>query len=150
MPDEPIHGAKAGAIDAPRAALPDLGLLSVVAIGASAGGLEACQHFLDAMPVGHGIALILVQHLDPTHPSLMADLLAGHTEMTVSQAEDGTPISPDHLYVIPPGAYLSVKSGLLKLSEPGVRHGARMPSVRVRRHSSCPVPAPMAASGLFP
>ena len=127
MPDEPIHGAKAGAIDAPRAALPDLGLLSVVAIGASAGGLEACQHFLDAMPVGHGIALILVQHLDPTHPSLMADLLAGHTEMTVSQAEDGTPISPDHLYVIPPGAYLSVKSGLLKLSEPGVRHGARMP-----------------------
>ena len=54
------------------------------------------------------MAFILVQHLDPTHESMMVDLLAGHTSMTVRQATDGMPIERDHLYVIPPGTYLSV------------------------------------------
>ena len=52
------------------------------------------------------MAFILIQHLDPTHESMMVDLLAGHTSMTVRQATDGMPIEPDHLYVIPPGTYL--------------------------------------------
>ena len=49
------------------------------------------------------MAFILVQHLDPTHESMMVDLLAGRTSMTVRQATDGMPIERDHLYVIPPG-----------------------------------------------
>ena len=73
------------------------------------------------------MAFILVQHLDPTHESMMVDLLAGHTSMTVRQATDGMPIEPDHLYVIPPGAYLSVGNGALHLSQPQARHGARLP-----------------------
>ncbi len=73
------------------------------------------------------MAFILVQHLDPTHESMMVDLLAGHTSMTVRQATNGMPIERDHLYVIPPGSYLSVVGGDLRLSSPQARHGARLP-----------------------
>lgn len=99
----------------------------MVGIGASAGGLDACRKFVEAMPAGNGMAFILVQHLDPTHESMMVDLLAGHTAMTVCQAADGMAIEREHLYVIPPGAYLSVGGGVLRLSQPRARHGARLP-----------------------
>ena len=82
---------------------------------------------MDALPADNGMAFILVQHLDPTHESMMVDLLAGHTSMTVRQATDGMPIERDHLYVIPPGTYLSVGNGALRLSQPQARHGARLP-----------------------
>jgi two-component system CheB/CheR fusion protein len=73
------------------------------------------------------MAFILVQHLDPTHESMMVDLLAGHTSMSVLQATDGLLIEREHLYVIPPGTYLSVGNGALHLSQPEARHGARLP-----------------------
>ncbi len=73
------------------------------------------------------MAFILVQHLDPTHESMMVDLLTGHTSMQVSQATDGVPLERDRLYVIPPGTYLSVVNGSLHLSQPQARHGARLP-----------------------
>ncbi len=99
----------------------------VVGIGASAGGLDACRKLIEALPASNGMAFILVQHLDPTHESMMADLLADHTRMTVRQAADGALLEPDHLYVIPPGTYLSVGDGALHLSAPLARHGARLP-----------------------
>ncbi|MGA8399329.1 MAG: chemotaxis protein CheB [Stellaceae bacterium] len=99
----------------------------VVGIGASAGGLNACRELVEALPAGSGMAFILVQHLDPTHESMMVDLLAGHTSMTVRQATDGMPIARDHFYVIPPGTYLAVGNGALHLSQPLARHGARLP-----------------------
>ena len=82
---------------------------------------------MGALPAGNGMAFILVQHLDPTHESMMVDLLAGHTSMTVRQATDGMLIEREHLYVIPPGTYLSVGNGALHLSQPQARHGARLP-----------------------
>lgn len=99
----------------------------MVGIGASAGGLEACRKFLDALPAASGMALVLVQHLDPTHESMMVDLLADHTPLSVRQAVDGMPIESEHLYVIPPGAYLSVGGGVLHLVRPQAPHGARLP-----------------------
>ena len=99
----------------------------IVAIGASAGGLDACTRLISALPARTGMAFILVQHLDPNHESMMADLLAGHTAMSVQQAQEGAIIAPDHLYIIPPGSYLSVGAGKLHLSSPGARHGARLP-----------------------
>ena len=99
----------------------------IVAIGASAGGLDACTRLIDTLPASTGMAFILVQHLDPNHESMMADLLTRHTAMTVQQAADGDAIAPDHLYIIPPGSYLSVKAGKLHLSAPDARHGARLP-----------------------
>src|SRR6201987_3912614 len=99
----------------------------VVGIGASAGGLDAFRRLLAALPAGTGMAFILIQHLDPTHASMMVDLLAGHTPMKVQQAADGMPLEREHVYLIPPGAYLSVQGGALRLSEPRERHGARLP-----------------------
>src|SRR4051794_2154552 len=99
----------------------------IVGIGASAGGLNACSKLMDALPVSNGMAFILVQHLDPSRESMMVDLLAGHTSMTVRQATDGMLIEREHLYIIPPGTYLSVSNGVLHLSQPQARHGARLP-----------------------
>ena len=99
----------------------------VVGIGASAGGLEACTKLLSALPPENGMAFILVQHLDPTHESMMAELLAHRTSMAVVQATEGMPLERKHLYIIPPGSYLSVSNGALHLSQPQARHGARLP-----------------------
>ncbi len=133
MPDS--HARKAEAVrrrSSPRA-IPADGCLggtadfAVVGIGASAGGLDASRKLVSALPNNNGMAFILIQHLDPTHESMMVDLLAAHTSMTVRQATDGMPIEPDHLYVIPPGTYLAVGNDALHLSRPHARHGARLP-----------------------
>jgi two-component system CheB/CheR fusion protein len=99
----------------------------VVGLGASAGGLEALYKLFDALPDDTGMAFVVIQHLDPTHSSMMAGLLVGHTAMTVLEAADGMPIERDHVYVIPPGFYLSLRAGALRLTNPRERHGARMP-----------------------
>ncbi len=100
----------------------------IVAIGASAGGLEACRKLLDALPADNGMAFILVQHLDPSHASMMVDLLAGNTAMPVLQATDGMAIERERVHVIPPGVYLSVdEKAALRLSRPQERHGMRLP-----------------------
>jgi len=103
------------------------GAFPVVAVGASAGGLDTFRRFLDALPAGSGMAFILVQHLDPTHDSLLVELLTGHTSLTVVEAAEGMILEPEHLYVIPPGVYLGAKAGALHLSRPHERHGARLP-----------------------
>jgi len=99
----------------------------VVCLGASAGGLEAFTKLFTALAPDSGMAFVLIQHLDPTHESMMAPLLGSHTSMQVLQATDGMTIERDHVYVIPPRAYLSIKDGSLRLSVPRERHGARMP-----------------------
>jgi two-component system, chemotaxis family, CheB/CheR fusion protein len=99
----------------------------VVGIGASSGGLDACKKLVSALPADTGMAFILILHLDPTHESMMVDLLADHTRMTVQQAADGMPIEREHLYIIPPGSYLAEVDGVLRLSPPRDRHGARLP-----------------------
>ena len=100
---------------------------AIVGIGASAGGLDACRKMVRALPKNTGMAFILVQHLDPTHESMMVGLLTAFTSMSVVQATDGMLLERDHLYVIPPGAYLSVLGGAIHLSQPKARHGARLP-----------------------
>src|ERR1700679_4158314 len=113
---------RAGTLSSPPR---DPGEVPVVAIGASAGGLDACRKLVDALPAGNGMAFILVQHLDPTHESMMVELLAGHTSMIVCQATDGMKLEHDRFYIIPPGTYLSVAGDALHLSQPQARHGAR-------------------------
>ena len=99
----------------------------VVALGASAGGLEAFRKFFDALPAGTGMAFVLIQHLDPKHESLMVDLLTSHTAMKVQQVIDGVRVEREHVYLIPPGTSLAIEDGCLRLSKPVERHGARMP-----------------------
>ena len=112
--------------------------LPIIAIGASAGGLEVVSQLFDAIAsakvadeIGCAVlsdtAFILVQHLDPTHHSLLAELLTKHTTMTVVEATDGCPLAADHLYIIPPARYLSVHAGALQLSPPQAPRGSRLP-----------------------
>ena len=101
--------------------------ISIVAIGASAGGLDACRAFLNAMSAKTGMAFIFVQHLAPDHRSLIPGLLAGNTSMTVIEATHGMLIEPDHVYVIPPAAYLTVTGATLHLTRAPAPHGARLP-----------------------
>ncbi len=103
------------------------GKLTLVGIGASAGGLEALEKFFRAMPIDSGMAFALVLHLDPTHESHLVDLLRKHTEMPVSQVTDGVCIEANHVYVIPPAAYLATSGETLHLSEPIERRGLRLP-----------------------
>lgn len=99
----------------------------VVGLGASAGGLAALKEFFSAMPPDSGIAFVLIQHLDPAHRSLTAELLGRNTTMKVVQAEDQMPVEINHVYVIPPNKYLTIRDGVLHLSTPITRHGTRMP-----------------------
>src|SRR5271157_5117173 len=131
MPESHPHHAKA---DRPRWLQRPLSAsgradFPIVAIGASAGGLDACRKLLDALPATNGMAFIIVQHhLDPSHDSMMVDLLAGHTSMPVLLATEGMAIDRERVYVIPPGVYLSADdNGALRLSKPQARHGARLP-----------------------
>ena len=94
----------------------------IVAIGASAGGLEALRQFFQAMPADTGVAFLVVQHLDPKHASLTAELLAKETAMPVAQAVQGGRILPNHIYTVPSDQGLTVDKGRLRLS-PRVERG---------------------------
>ena len=87
----------------------------VVGIGASAGGLEAVSELIAELPASTGMAFLLVQHLDPRHESFLSEILAKKTALPVETAADGTILKPDHLYVIPPNAAMTVADGSLRL-----------------------------------
>src|SRR5687767_912455 len=87
----------------------------IVGVGASAGGLEAFTQLLEELPADTGMAFVLIQHLDPTHTSFLADALNKATAMTVTQAKDGEPVKPNHVYVIPPDADIAILHGALTL-----------------------------------
>ena len=86
----------------------------VVGVGASAGGLEAFRQLLAHVPANAGLALVLVQHLEPKRASLLSDALGRATGMAVAQAEDGVRVEPNRVYVIPPGAQMAIEKGILR------------------------------------
>lgn len=102
-------------------------VLPVVAIGASAGGLDACRAFLAALPEQTGFAFVFVQHLEPNHPSVIAELLSGKTHLAVEEAVHGAPLQPEHLYVIAPGSFLSIENGALHVQKPAGDERIRLP-----------------------
>lgn len=91
--------------------------LTVVGVGASAGGLEAFTDLVSHLPRTTGIAFILVQHLDPHHKSALPELLAGKTSIPVLQVHNDTRIEPDHIYVIPPNTLMQIRDRTLTLEE---------------------------------
>src|SRR5262245_51597473 len=75
----------------------------IVGIGASAGGLDAISHLLRATPLDTGMAFVIVQHLDPSHSSMLTEILGRSTRMPVVQISDQMTVEPNRVYVIPPG-----------------------------------------------
>ena len=100
----------------------------VIGIGASAGGLEAISQLLTKLPIDTGMALIVVQHLDPSHESLSTEILSRTTQMSVQEIKDGTQVQPNHVYIIPPNHNLAILHGVLSLMP---RPGTREPHMAV-------------------
>ncbi len=88
-----------------------------VAIGASAGGLEAIESFFSGMASDSGLAFIVIQHLSPDYKSLMKEILSKKTRMKVNRAEDGMLVLPDNIYLIPPKKNLTIFHGKLLLND---------------------------------
>ncbi|WP_298956375.1 chemotaxis protein CheB [uncultured Methylobacterium sp.] len=99
----------------------------VVGIGASAGGLEALREMLSRARAPTGMAFVIVQHLDPNHESMLAQLLDRHTDLEVLQCEGGERIDGDRVYIIPPGRGLAIQSGVLELTQFVQPRGLRRP-----------------------
>ena len=98
----------------------------VVAIASSAGGLRALETVLAALPPGFPAALTLVQHLDPRHRSLMADVLRRHTSLRVKQADHGDRIAVGTVFIAPPNKHLLVNpDGTMSLSDSELVHFVR-------------------------
>lgn len=87
----------------------------IVGIGASAGGLEAISALLKRLPEDIDMVFVLIQHLAPEHQSMLAELLARETVLTVSEITDGLKVEPNHVYVIPPNANLGIINKVLHL-----------------------------------
>ena len=100
----------------------------IVAIGASAGGLEAVSELLAAAAPHSGMAYIVVQHLDPTHESLLPEILAKKTTMEVVPASEGLTVEPDHVYVIPPNVTLTLQDDVLHLTPREAGPARHMPA----------------------
>ena len=97
--------------------------LATVAVGASAGGVEALQRLFAAMPADTGCAFVVLLHLAPDQPSHLVTVLERATTMPVCEAASGLALEPNHLYVLPPGAALGISGGRLELQalKPGSR-----------------------------
>ncbi|MBK5277439.1 MAG: histidine kinase, partial [Bacteroidia bacterium] len=91
-------------------------IFPVVGIGASAGGLEAFRKLLQAIPENSGMAYVLVQHLDPSHESMLPDLLQKVTTIPVLEIADDIRVEPNHIYVIPSNKMMVANDGVLQLT----------------------------------
>jgi two-component system CheB/CheR fusion protein len=121
-----LKTAEGSKSDKPSATLPEKSFL-MVGIGASAGGLLALETFFKSMPSDSQIGFVIVQHMDPTHKSLLSELLQKHTKMEVKEAEDGVKVKANHVYIIPPNKDMALFNGKLQLSDPKDVRGQRKP-----------------------
>src|SRR4029078_7484580 len=98
-PDDNMRGAQAGAKEP---------AVLVVGVGASAGGISALEGFFQALRSPSGLVFIVVQHLDPNHDSIPARQIAKTSNIPVIEIEAGTTVEPDHVYVAPPNATVTL------------------------------------------
>jgi len=99
----------------------------IVGIGSSAGGLEALQELFTNMPSDTGMGFVAVSHLDPSHVSILPELLKKCTTMPVYQAKDEMAVQPNNVYVIPPNKTMGILHGKLLLLDIREPHGLRLP-----------------------
>jgi two-component system, chemotaxis family, CheB/CheR fusion protein len=97
----------------------------IVGIGGSAGALEALVQLLGVLAPNTGMGFVFIQHLDPTHESMLADILKRSSKIPVHEARDRMPVLPDHLYLVTPNKDLMIANGVLRVmprSEPPALH----------------------------
>ena len=102
------------------------GAYDIIAVASSAGGLSALLSIFSHLPEDFPAAIVVVQHLDPRHPSLMADILRRRTHLAVKQAQDGDRVEEGHIYIAPPDRHLLVNSDrTLSLTQTELVHFVR-------------------------
>jgi two-component system chemotaxis response regulator CheB len=98
----------------------------VVAVAASAGGLQAISQLLSSLPADFPATILIVQHLDPRHRSLMAQILSRRTPLKVQEAVEGGRVSPGCVLIAPPDRHLLLNpDGSLSLSQSELVHFVR-------------------------
>ena len=113
-------------VDAPAKARDGLPAFDVVALAASAGGLRALSRVLTDLPTGFPCAVVVVQHLDPRHRSLMADILNRRTSLHVREAVDGEALCSGRVYIAPPDRHMLVNAdGTISLTQTTLVHFVR-------------------------
>ncbi len=100
---------------------------AIAAVGASAGGLEALENLFAHTPLESGIAFIVISHLEPSHSSVLPELLQRVTKLKVLQIIDEVKIQPDYVYVIPPAKNVIIKDAVLKLSDRNKTRAVHLP-----------------------
>jgi two-component system chemotaxis response regulator CheB len=120
------QSSDSGEVELPGTRPFDHAAYDVVALASSAGGIAALGRVLGSLPEKFPAAIVVVQHLDPRHRSLMADVLRRRTTLSVVQAEDGQRMDPGTVYVAPPDRHLLVNpDGTLSLSQSELVHFVR-------------------------
>ena len=99
----------------------------IVGIGASAGGLEALETFIDHLPASPGVAIVIIQHLSPKHKSIMGQILQRHTSLPVTEVADGLEVAPNCVYFNAPDREVAIFNGKLHLMEPRTDQVVRLP-----------------------
>lgn len=89
--------------------------LPIVGIGASAGGVEALEQFFRSVPADNRLAFVVITHLSPDRKSMLSEILGRATTMPVVEAQDDQAVEAEHVYVLPPGAILTISAGRLRL-----------------------------------
>jgi two-component system CheB/CheR fusion protein len=102
-------------------------LFPVVGVGASAGGLDAFKRLITAIPENAGAAYILVQHLEPSHDSMLVEILQKITSTPVQEITNNVRVEPNRVYVIPSNKLLTANDGRLELSPRGPKGEKNMP-----------------------
>lgn len=102
--------------------------VSIVGVGASAGGLEALREFVSALSDTTDYAFVVAQHLAPQHESLMSQLLERHAKIPVQEAENGERLRPNTIYITPPNKDVQIAKGRINLTPPRLQLGPK-PSV---------------------
>ncbi|MGH9616631.1 MAG: chemotaxis protein CheB [Acidobacteriaceae bacterium] len=109
-----------------RQSAPSPDSFPIVAIGASAGGLEAYTEFFRALPADTGMGFVLIQHLDPSHHSMLTEIIAKTTKMPVEEVRSGVAIQPNRVYVIPPNSKMAIADCVFQLSPRGKAPGQHL------------------------
>jgi len=100
---------------------------AVVGVGASAGGLRAFQALLSSIPEDSDLAFVLIQHLDPTHASMLSEILSKDCALPVSEIEPNTVVEAGHVYVTSPNTFVTIQDGALQVQLPDQKRGQRTP-----------------------
>jgi len=103
--------------------------MTIIAIGSSAGGLEAIRELVATLPVDLPVTYVVVQHMSPHHKSLLKELVGRQTTLIVKDVEDGVRPEANVIYITPPKADVIMENGVLRLKPPSDMPAAPKPSV---------------------